>query len=107
MPAVTRLIKDALQHFHAQGFDFSKYDTDNDGVVDFFYVIWAGAHTGWGTLWWPFQSVFDDWDFTLNGVRFWKYAWMWESNPVGASVRCGDRHSRDRACLGTAGLLRL
>lgn len=78
------LIKDALQHFHGQGLDFSTFDTDNDGVVDFFYVIWAGAHTGWGTLWWPFQSVFDDWNFTLNGVRFWKYAWMWESNPVGA-----------------------
>lgn len=78
-----RLVKEALQHFHAQGFDFSKYDTDHDGVVDFFYVLWAGKDEGWGDFWWPYQTVFDDWNFTLNGVRFWKYAWMWESRPAG------------------------
>lgn len=78
-----QLIKEALKHFQAQGVDFSDYDTDHDGVVDFFYVLWAGADTGWGSFWWPYQPVFDDWNFTLNGVRFWRYAWMWESSPVG------------------------
>jgi M6 family metalloprotease-like protein len=79
-----QLVKEALQYFHSQGFDFSQYDTDHDGIVDFFYVLWAGDHTNWGSFWWPYQTVFDDWNFTLNGVRFWRYAWMWESSPAGA-----------------------
>jgi M6 family metalloprotease-like protein len=78
------LVKEALKYFNAQGHDFSQYDTDKDGVVDFFYVIWAGKDDGWGTFWWPYQTVVDDPSFTLNGVGFWRFAWMWESRPLGA-----------------------
>jgi len=78
-----QLVKEALEYFSSQGHDFSQYDTDHDGVVDFFYVLWAGQDDGWGKFWWPYQTVLNDWNFTLNGVRFWKFAWMWESRPLG------------------------
>ena len=79
-----RLVKEALEYFNSQGHDFSQYDTDKDGVVDFFYVLWAGQDEGWGGFWWPYQTVLDDPKFTLNGVGFWRFAWMWESRPLGS-----------------------
>ncbi len=79
-----RLIKEALQYFHAQGHDFRQYDTDGDGVVDFFQVLWAGPDSGWGSFWWPYQASFQDQAFTLDGVHFGLYAWMWESKPLGS-----------------------
>lgn len=78
------LIKEALSYFHAQGHDFSQYDNDDDGVVDFFQVLWSGADTGWGTFWWPYEAEFKDESFSLDGVGFWHYAWMWDSRPQGA-----------------------
>ena len=33
--------------------DFSQYDGNNDGMVDGFYVVFAGETTGWRTTWWP------------------------------------------------------
>lgn len=85
-----RLIKEVLKHFHSLGHDFSQYDTNQDGEVDFFTVIWAGEDTGWSTFWWPYQASFDDERFSLDGIRFGKYAWTWESRPVGSPF---DRNS--------------
>ena len=79
-----RLIKEALTHFHAQGHDFRQYDTDGDGVVDYFLVIWAATSNGWGSFWWPYSAQFSDPRFTLNGVKFGPYAWTWESERPGA-----------------------
>ena len=78
-----RLIKEALEYFHARGHDFAQYDTDGDGVVDFFQVLWAGPDTRWGSFWWPYQAGFSDESFTLDNVQFGAYAWMWESQPPG------------------------
>ena len=74
-----RLIKEALEHFHSQGHDFSQYDTDGDGFVDFFQVLWAGRDAGWGSFWWPYQASFGDQSFSLDNVKFGTYAWMWDS----------------------------
>jgi len=83
-PGRDRLIKEALQYFNTQGHDFKQYDTDGDGVVDFFQVLWAGPDTGWGSFWWSYQAGFEDPTFALDGVRFGTYAWMWESRPSGS-----------------------
>ena len=79
------LIKEALQHFDAQGHNFKQYDNDNDGVIDYFMVFWTGADTGWGSFWWGYQTGFSDQSFTLDGVKLGKYSWQWESSPVGSA----------------------
>jgi M6 family metalloprotease-like protein len=79
------LIKEAIQHFDAQGHDFSQYDNDQDGVIDYFMVFWTGSDTGWATFWWGYQTRFSDPSFTVDGVRLGKYSWQWEGRPVGAT----------------------
>lgn len=43
-----------------QDVDFSKYDGNNDGVVDAFYIVFAGENTGWNTTWWPREDRVDE-----------------------------------------------
>jgi M6 family metalloprotease-like protein len=44
--------------------DFSKYDSDNDGVVDMFYIVYAGYAANYGgndqRLVWPHAGDFDE-----------------------------------------------
>ncbi|HEY9505049.1 MAG TPA: M6 family metalloprotease domain-containing protein [Gemmatimonadales bacterium] len=79
-----RLIEEALTHFHSLGHDFSQYDTNGDGIVDYFMVLWAGEDTKYGSFWWAYEFNFEDEGFALDGVGFGPYAWMWESRPVGS-----------------------
>lgn len=79
------LIKEAIQHFKAEGHDFSQYDNDGDGTVDYFLVLWPGPDTGWATFWWGYQTRFSDPWFKVDGVRLGKYSWQWEARPVGAA----------------------
>lgn len=39
---VGEMIQEAVEHAHAEGFDFSNYDWDNDGEVDQVVVMYAG-----------------------------------------------------------------
>lgn len=63
----------------AFGVDFSKYDNDGDGAVDFVYVIYAGYAESYGapsnTIW-PHQSTLDSYgaSITLDGVAINRYA---------------------------------
>ena len=82
--AVTRqtLIKEALQHYDGSGHDFSQYDNNGDGVIDYFAVIWAGPDTGWANFWWGYQT---SWynpaaSVTLDGKTLGTYSWQWASN---------------------------
>jgi M6 family metalloprotease-like protein len=77
------LIKEALTHFQSEGHDFSQYDNNGDGVIDYFLVCWAGQDSGWATFWWGYQTSFSDSDFQIDGVRLRDYSWQWESRPVG------------------------
>ena len=52
----TEMIKEACLLANADGVDFTKYDNDNDGKVDFVYVIYAGfgeADGGADSTIWP------------------------------------------------------
>jgi M6 family metalloprotease-like protein len=73
------LIKEALNYYNALGTDFSQYDNDGDGVIDYFAVIWTGAHGPWASFWWGYQTGFSDAAFTLDGKRLGKYSWQWDS----------------------------
>jgi M6 family metalloprotease-like protein len=80
-----KLLKEVLDHFNDQGHDFAQYDNNNDGVIDYFVVIWTGPDTGWSTFWWGYQTVFSDTSYQLDGKRLGKYSWQWEARPVGGN----------------------
>ena len=65
--------------------DFSRYDNDNDGVVDFVHVIYAGAGehvTGDGDLLWPHAYYFVN-PPTLDGRSFHRYSCSSELTALG------------------------
>jgi M6 family metalloprotease-like protein len=74
------LIKEALNYFDAQGHDFSQYDNDGDGRIDYFLVIWTGTVGEWASFWWGYFATWFS-DFVLDGKQFaWTgYSWQWES----------------------------
>lgn len=74
-----RLIKEALTYFEELGHDFSQYDNDGDGIIDYFVVIWTGPDNGWANFWWGYQTYFYDSSFKLDGKRLGSYSWQWES----------------------------
>ncbi len=79
------LIKEAIESFDTAGHDFSQYDNNNDGKIDYFIVIWTGPDNGWSNFWWGYQTSYGNSSFTVDGVRLGKYSWQWESNPVGGT----------------------
>jgi len=72
------LIKEALSSFDASH-DFSVYDNDGDGDIDYFAVVWTGPHGAWASFWWGYQTSFYDASYTLDGKSLRKYSWQWES----------------------------
>jgi len=72
------LIKEALNHFDTSGtgHDFSQYDNDGDGDIDYFLVMWAGPDTGWATFWWQYSSSWTDGTYTLDGKKLSRYTWQ-------------------------------
>ncbi len=76
------LIKQALNHYNSQGHDFSQYDNNNDGSIDYLIVIWAGERGSWASFWWGYQTNFSDNSYKLDGKKLGVYSWQWESyNP--------------------------
>lgn len=77
------LIKEVLNHYDSQGHDFSQYDNNGDGIIDYFVVIWTGPDNGWANFWWGYQTSFSDTTYKLDNVKLGKYSWQWEAMPVG------------------------
>lgn len=73
------LIKEALNFFNTAGHDFTQYDNDGDGYIDYFAVIWSGSHGAWASFWWGYQTGFSDSSYMLDGKRLGSYSWQWES----------------------------
>jgi len=73
-----KLIEEALRYYDQLGYDFSQYDNNNDGIIDYFLVFWTGPHGEWASFWWGYESVFTDSAFLLDGKRLWTYSWQWE-----------------------------
>jgi M6 family metalloprotease-like protein len=76
--ALEKLIKEALNYYEVQGHDFSQYDNDGDGAIDYFCVFWTGPHGEWATFWWGYYTGFSDSSFRLDGKRLTNYSWQWE-----------------------------
>jgi M6 family metalloprotease-like protein len=73
------LIKEVVTFYDVQGHDFSQYDNDGDGVIDYLAVIWTGPHGEWAEFWWGYQTRFWNDSFTVDGVRIGTYSWQWEN----------------------------
>ena len=76
---VKALIKEALRYYEPV-VDFSQFDSDGDGVIDYFCVIWTGPNTGWGSLWWGWcdttKFFFGNDPFTVDGKRLGVFSWQ-------------------------------
>jgi len=73
------LIAEALMSFDEQGHDFTQYDNDGDGAIDYLVVIWTGPNTGWGNFWWGYMTNYSNTDFHLDGMTLDTYSWQWEA----------------------------
>ncbi len=66
--------------------DFSKYDYDNDGIVDTVYIFYAGygqADTGLTNVIWPHASSLAAYNYVYDGVKVGPYACSNELNGQG------------------------
>jgi M6 family metalloprotease-like protein len=73
------LIKEAITALGATT-DFSQFDNDGNGQIEYFLVIWTGPNNGWSGFWWGYQTSFSDTSYTINGKRLGKYSWQWEGS---------------------------
>lgn len=72
-----QIIKEAIEHHDALGHDFSQYDNDGDGDIDYVAVIWTGPPGEWASLWWGTFSGFGDNSFTVDGKTISTISWQW------------------------------
>jgi len=73
------LIKEVITHYDTEGHDFSQYDNDGDGTIDYLVIVWTGAHGEWADFWWGYKTSFWNDDFTVDGVEVGTYSWQWEN----------------------------
>ena len=80
------VVKEALEAYKDK-YDFTVYDNNQDGIIDYFIVFYSGPDTGWGTLWWYWCGYFDGdnlLNYKIDGKRPGTFSFQWEANPVGS-----------------------
>jgi hypothetical protein len=60
------------------GHDFSRYDNDGDGRIDYFVVIFAGPPDDWVDFWWAYYQPWSDDSYVVDGKRFSWYSFQGE-----------------------------
>jgi M6 family metalloprotease-like protein len=73
------LIKEALDSFDLTH-DFSVYDNNSDGAIDYFVVMWTGPTGPWASFWWGYLTGFSDVGYLLDGKKLGMYSWQWEAS---------------------------
>jgi M6 family metalloprotease-like protein len=71
-----QLIKEAIASFDGT-VDFSQFDNDGDGKIEYFMVIWTGPDNGWSNFWWSYKTNWSDSSYTVDGVKLGFYSWDW------------------------------
>jgi len=76
------LIKQALQSYDATT-DFSQFDNNGDGTIDYLIVVWTGPQGAFASFWWGYQTHWQtDPGFRLDGKALAQYSWQRQaSNP--------------------------
>jgi len=72
--AQTSLVEAALASFDASGTDFSRYDADGDGRIDYLIVMWTGTARR-GSTWWGSYTVGGS-GLAVDGKTLGAYAWV-------------------------------
>lgn len=72
--AAASLIADALRSFDARGTDFSRFDTDGDGRIDYLVVMWSGPAVR-GGVWCASYTVGGS-EVVVDGKTLGAYAWV-------------------------------
>lgn len=66
--------------------DFTQYDNNGDGEIDYFICYWTGPDTGWNTTFWAWCDIggndFRNDDYRLDGKSLGVYSWVWEKNDL-------------------------
>ena len=74
------VIWEAIKYYDNSGWDFSQYDNDGDGFIDYFAVFWTGPADGWGMFWWPYKTFSTGGtSYVVDGKELRDYSWQWES----------------------------
>jgi M6 family metalloprotease-like protein len=81
-----QLIQEVLTHYDEQGHDFSQYDNNGDGVIDYFVVIWTGPVGEWAAFWWGYQTSYADQTYVVDGKTLGLYSWQWENRYPGQTT---------------------
>ena len=85
---VKELIKEVFDHYNAT-VDFSQYDNNGDGKIDYFCIFWTGPDKGWGSIWWAWNDLegefFKNDPYSVDGKTLGVFTWAWESRPVGST----------------------
>lgn len=76
------IIKEVVDHFD-EDCDYTQFDNNGDGLIDYFAVLWSGPDNGWANFWWGYQWELAS-DLTRDNVQFKSFSWQWESRPVGS-----------------------
>lgn len=77
------ILKEALDYWDPY-YDFSQFDNNGDGYIDYTCAFWAGPDTGWATFWWGVMVGYGI-PGTYDGVQAsGALSWQWEGSPVGA-----------------------
>lgn len=87
----TSALIEAIRIAESEGLDFSKYDMDNDGVVDNIFFYYAGhnqAEGGGTSTIWPHQSTLSYRGIYVSGKQVASYACTSELRGAGGSTIC-------------------
>ncbi|MCE5230752.1 M6 family metalloprotease domain-containing protein [bacterium] len=68
----------ALNYSH----DFSVYDNNGDGKIDYFILFWTGPDEGWASFWWSWNSNITDPNWKIDGKTLGNFSWICENNCI-------------------------
>lgn len=80
-----KLIKEVLNEYDPS-IDFSQFDNDGDGTIDYFAVYWTGPDEGWASFWWGWNGVFGDSNYRVDGKKLYNFTWQWEEEGAGTII---------------------
>ncbi len=79
------LIEEVLNYYDPL-YDFSQFDNDGDGIIDYFAVYWTGADEGWASFWWGWNGIFGDSNYEIDGKKLYNFTWQWEEESAGTII---------------------
>ncbi|MCI5147308.1 MAG: M6 family metalloprotease domain-containing protein [Candidatus Electrothrix sp. AR3] len=72
------LIKNAINNLENAEHDFTQYDSDGDGYIDYIAVLWTGTNND--ALWNAYYTSFNDDTYSVDGMKLPGYSWQWAAS---------------------------